>query len=197
MIGISNFRIRINDKEIDGQINKVIKTVKEKYLDVIPLGKAMNDIKERILDRTESYIDAHRKRPPVPYKKHLIDVLRETSFVKKTAKYTYILSIGNETILDDKVPYWYVVNYGGNPWDEFAIDGKGKAFFGIFTDGPPVVGGQGNTWFEETGDEDGKIHMMRPKNPIPPMHYLQYMADQFQREIRKFKSTIKSKKSTK
>mgnify|MGYP001571835532 CR=1 FL=1 len=186
MAGISNFKIRINSIKIDKVINIKIKTIHDYWLDTIKLDKNLEDIKNRVLDNTEAYIDSHRKRAPVPFKKRLIDVLRQTSYVEKIDKNTYKLGIGNKKTLDKEVPYWYIVNYGG-------IIGRGKAvvFKGIFQDGPPVQGGKGNTWFDGGSDADGKMYMMKPKNPIPPMHYINYAANQFQREILRFRKSMK------
>ena len=183
-MAISNFTIRATSNEIDEKVNRFIKRVYEHYLDTVNLDEFLNEIKEDILDKTEAYINAHRKRPIEESKTHLIDILRETSFIEKIDKATYRLSIGDERILDEKVPYWYVVNYGGIPWN-------GKGFYGLFEDGRPVQGGEGNKFIEGMSDEKG-MGFMKPKNPIPPMHYLQYMAQLFNKAIRKFK--IKRKK---
>lgn len=185
MVGISSFRIRV----IKDNRKEYIKRVHEHYLNTVKLDSSLDSIREEVLDNTEAYINAHRKRAPVPFKTHLIDVLRETSFIEKVDKATYRLSIGDKKTLDEKVSYWYIVNYGG-------IIGEGKDvwFKGIFTDGKPVPGGSGNTWFEGGIDFEGKTYLMKPKNPIPPMHYISFMAEQFQRAVRKFKMKQKSKK---
>lgn len=186
---ISNFTIRVNRREIDKKLNIVIKSVREHFLNNMALDKDLENIKTRVLDDTEAYIDAHRKRAPVPFKKRLIDVLRQTSFVEKLDKATYRLSIGDKKVLDSEAPYWYIVNYGG-------IIGRGKNVFfkGMFEDGAPFQGGKGNTWFEGGTDFNGKMYGMKPSNPIPPMHYLNYASNQFRRYILQFK---KSKKQIK
>ena len=192
MIGISKFEVHINKREIDEAIVKTAKTVYAHYLDNIGLEKSLVEIKERVLDKTGIYIDAHRKRPPVPFKKLLIDILRKTSFVNKIDNNTYRLVIGNQEVLDREVPYWYIVNYGG-------IIGRGKTvyFKGIFSDGKPVEGGKGNTWFEGGSDAEGKSYLIKPNNPISPMHYLNYMASEFNREVRRFQKSMKNIKSKK
>jgi hypothetical protein len=170
-----------NDK-----LNKIIKSVHIHSVDRLRLDESLEDIKKVVLDRTESYINAHRRRPAETSKLHIIDVLRETSHVEKVDNYTYRLSIGNESVLNDKVSYWYVLNYGGIP-----PDWLGKSFFGTFTDGAPRKGGKGNAWLEGWASEEGKRYMMKPKNPIPPMHYLNFMAQQFSKEVNKFQEKVK------
>jgi len=180
MPGICEFKIKINKLDIDKKINLFIKTVKSICLNEIAIDKSLEDIKNRVLDSTESYIDAHRRRPSSPNKigKKLIEVLRETSSIEKTDN-GYRLGIGNEKVLYEQVPYWEIINYGGIPWG-------GKAFFGLFEDGRPKPGGKGHAWIEGARDENG-VAMMKPKNPIPPMHYLNYMSQQFERELSRFK----------
>jgi hypothetical protein len=178
------FTIKVyNDK-----LNKIIKSVHIHCVDRLRLDEALDDIKQTVLDRTESYIDNMRRRPSETSKLHLIDVLRETSNVKKLDNYTYRLGIGDENVLNSKVPYWKILNYGGIP-----PDWAGKSFFGTFTDGRPKEGAGGEAWLEGWASEEGKRFMMKPKKPIPPMRYLAYMAKQFSMEVLKFRVRVKGK----
>jgi hypothetical protein len=181
MSAICNFSIKIRSVDLDNAVNKVVKSVNAKLLNNTKVEKNLEIIKENILKGTENYINSHRKRPAEASKLHIIDVLRETSKIQKTDRNSWELIIGDQKVLDDKVPYWYVLNYGGNPW-------KGKAFFGIFQDGAPIRGGSANTWFTGGSDGTGKSFMMKPKHAIAPMHYINYMARQFTKELSKFKS---------
>lgn len=182
MPDVCSYKIRIYQNKLD----KVIKSVHLKTVDNLKLDESLDDIKELVLDRTEDYINAHRRRPAETSKLHIIDVLRETSYVEKVDDHTYRLSIGDTATLDSKVSYWYVLNYGGIP-----PDWMNQKFFGIFQDGPPIKGGKGNTWFEGGTGANGKSYLMKPKNPIPPMHYLNYMASEFSKEIKKFQVRVK------
>lgn len=180
---ICQFKIKVNKVNLDDVVNVAIKTAKLKALDDAKIEENLEDIKKRILDSTEEYINSHRRRPADSSKTHLIDVLRETTFIEKLDDYTWRLNVGNTDDLDEKTPYWYIVNYGG------IISAKG--FKGIFGDGPPTVGGGGNTWFEGETDDDGKMYFMSPSKPIPPMHYLNHMAQVFLKEIKQYKSKAK------
>jgi hypothetical protein len=168
------------------KINTIIERVHIHNVDRLKLDSSLNNIKDKVLDLTEMYINNHRLRPTDPSKVHIIDILRETSFVEKIDNYTYRLGIGKTSVLDSKVPYWYVVNYGGIPPDWSA-----GVFYGIFQDGAPRAGAKGSTWFDHGVNSEQKMYKMIPKSPIPPMHYLNYMAQEFQREIEKFQGRIK------
>lgn len=172
------FKIKIHRDKI----NEMIKTVHLHYLDTIKLDEQLEDIKERVLNSTETYIDKNRRRPSNNQGEQLIDVLRETSFVEKVDNSTYRLGIGNETELDRRVPHWRVVNEGGIPpeWIEK------KYYLGAFQDGKPVKGGGGNTWFEGATGDEGRAYIMFPKKPIPAMRYLNYMAKVFSEAVKNF-----------
>ena len=179
---ICKYSIKISQDKLD----KIIKTVHLNAVKALNVDNRLDDIRNLVLDRTENYINSHRRRPADPSKVHIIDVLRETSFVERVDETTFRLGIGDEGELNSKVPYWYVVNYGGIPPDWSAGE-----FYGIFQDGRPVPGGRGNTWFDHGTSPEGKMYKMKPKNPIPPMHYLNYMAQEFSKEIKKLQGKIK------
>ena len=175
-MNICNFKIHINKNDYDEFVLVAIKTAKVKQANETDVNAALDDIKEAVLDRVERYIDSRRKRPALDDgHEKIIDVLRETSFVEQIDKETWRLNIGDLASLDGRVPYWRLLNYGGRP--------QGLFKFGIFGDGAPVRDGGGNVWL----DGDKTMHMMHPTKPIEPTHYLGYMAQEFLKEIRKYK----------
>ena len=179
MAGICNVKVRLVQKTLDDAIKLTIKTARLKSLDNLLIEQNLEGIKQSILDKTESYIDSHRRRPSNEQGQYkLIEVLRDTAFIERTTN-GWRLGIGNQDELDEKVPYWYIVNYGG------IVQTRG--FLGIFEDGAPVPGGGGYAFYQGGVDDNGRSYFMKPQKPIPPMHYLNYMVKVFVEELRRFK----------
>jgi len=87
------------------------------------------------------------------------------------------IGVGNKQVLDEKHPYWKIVNKGGftpSPTFGFFAEGSSRSRPDSAYRGPNVSGGGWlSEWKRETwSSKSNNVFMMVPKNPIPAMNFI-------------------------
>lgn len=166
---MANPRTRFNLKQkiigpsitdVHNHINKIIRDIK-------PEIKHLGFKTERFI---EDYIEDRRKR-----KKNLRKLRLSSAFHKVTIDprvQSFRLGLGNRDILDEKFPYWMILNYGGMIGSTKVPGWFGRQAqpLGGFM---PAEGGRGDLFhYKPDSNQKGKF-MMYPRKPITGIGYLQ------------------------
>jgi len=196
------YRIRV--RKIGSPIHEVIKSIEDSFVPKL-FEKDLAGIRNTVLKAGRDHINSNRKRDVEQHtedwrttkRNNLINTLEASTppIVRKDKK--VILDIGKKKFLDEHAPYWYKVNYGG----KIEMDTPGKALYGYFGFGnsPKTSGGRDVFHYQKNWKNTNIYNkykssfVMKPMNPIPPLHYLNKMAEVFDKEIHELINFYKNK----
>ncbi len=137
-----------------------------------------------LLRYMQSYINANRKRSGGSGR-----LAKSINLHKQTGAGMIAWGIGHIPTLQNKVPYWYVLNYGKMFRGGLFIPGKGKGMMGSFEGNRPDVSMKGKgtqRWIN-----DGQYYM-KPKTPIRPINYIESTLHRLYTGLNKIFRKIKS-----
>lgn len=162
-------------------------------------------LKNKILNELNSYINSHRQRPDVrqnPDKDNFRRVSALNNLYESIAASSEVsvssngkgwsMKIGKKSFLDEHAPYWYIVNYGGRLV-------RNAVFFGYFDGGHrPSSRMRGEPFYKtEKGDKmpssEKEVSLMIPRNPLPPMRYIESISQALVREVQNMNFSTKKK----
>lgn len=123
-----------------------------------------------------NYIESNHKRRGGTGK-----LAKAINLEKATPPGTIFWGIGNIEILQQKAPYWYVVNYGKMVGGLPFIPNRGKFVPGSFEGTAPASALREGV--QKFNYNDGSGMGMYPKNPIRPMNYIQVTRASFNRRL--------------
>ena len=127
---------------------------------------------QKLTDDVKKFIDAQKTTPS--WKNMTLS--SEIDFIDLQGMGRAGFAIGDTDKLNQKVPYWYWINYG-RAQTGTTIPGGGKQIkLGQFNAGnpKPTYGEKAGRWI--TGDaQEGKKWRFKPYRPMPAWHYIEYL----------------------
>lgn len=177
------FNIKVTKK--GRPITAFIKTVEQAFSKERTY-RDLEKIKRTVLEDLNLYVNANRQRKSEVHDERWRETARN-NLVNAISKGTEVISTGNKhqlgigkiSYLKKHAPYWAIINYGGKI--------RSGVIFGKFDKTFPkpmssLVGGD-QTFKFLGGGIKGTKYLLEPKTPIPPMYYLNRMAQIFETEI--------------
>lgn len=139
----------------------------------LTIEKGLTSVGDEARDLMRDLISSSKKRGATPGN-------LENSIETQVEKNPFLVGVGLIALLDAKAPYWYFLNYGISR-SGMTIPGRGKAVPGFFGAGNAPDSSLAGTakgtepfYYVPRGISTNRF-IMRPKNPISPVHYLEKM----------------------
>lgn len=85
----------------------------------------------------------------------------------------FTVGIGSIPELNNRAPYWYLINYGGMS----TIAARGMTLYGNFNGSPPDSSLAGTGVGNQTFNQSLPAYPMTPKSPIAGKHYIELTAN--------------------
>lgn len=171
-------------------------------------------IKDNILNDVRRYINSNRKRPKSvrdpqmdvydshPFRRttaleNIYNTLLASTNISTNRNGRCKLNIGEKSFLDAHAPYWYKVSYGGKIKMNMSKNRPGvPGYFyrNAFFPTPSVLANNPHKWVLHRNGTSSNASSFLPaeaiKNPIPPMRYLNRMAEVFVRQVEEYKRNL-------
>jgi len=136
--------------------------------------KELYELGQKLTDDVKKYIDAHKTTPS--YKNMTLSSEIDFIDLSVTGPGRAGFAIGDTDKLNQKVPYWYWINYGIAQTGTTIPGGGNFVKLGQFNAGnpKPEYGEKAGRWI--TGDfQEGKKYSFKPYRPMPAWHYIEYL----------------------
>jgi hypothetical protein len=116
---------------------------------------------KKLVKSMEGIIENNRKRPKASGRSNLVMALRDSIKLQREGNNVRVY-IGNVEELNERAPYWYILNYGGRH------PASGIKVPGFFDGGKRPMKGEGGEYFTYAQ----RTFMMIPSKPIEGIRYL-------------------------